>query len=156
MSFIILCTILVSLSELFSSTPPESSWVVVDGKTPIYAAVLVSLLMPLVCTIFSNVIKYADKSMRLNALDWNCAFYFFMTLTFQIIAIYNFSTGAIGFEFELWLRGFFASLVNLLGSVFIISAFNTDGAPYGPIGALVNMQSIVVVIVEAIRTTTMP
>ena len=46
--------------------------------------------------------------------------------------------------------------MNLLGSVFIISAFNTDGAPYGPIGALVNMQSIVVVIVEAIRTTTMP
>ena len=123
---------------------------------PVYAAVLVSLLMPLVCTIFANFIKYADKVVRLNALDWNCAFYFFMTLTFQIIGLYNFFTGAIEFEFELWIRGFFASLVNLLGSVFIISAFNTDGAPYGPIGALVNMQSIVVVCAEAIRTMTMP
>ena len=60
------------------------------------------------------------------------------------------------FELEFWLRGFFASLANLLGSVFIISAFNTDGAPFGPIGALVNMQSIVVVCVEAIRMKTMP
>ena len=83
MSFIIVCTVLVSLSEIFQSDKHElTDLVLIDGQTPIYAAVLVSLLMPLVCTIFSNFIKYADKVMRLNALDWNCAFYLFMTLAF--------------------------------------------------------------------------
>ena len=42
--------------------------------------------------------------------------------------------------------------MNLSGTVFIIAAFNTDGAPFGPIGALVNMQAILVMLVEAIRT----
>ena len=83
MSFIIVCTILVSLSEIFQSDKAQvTDAVLTDGQTPIYPAVLVSLLMPLICTIFSNFIKYADKVMRLDALDWNCAFYFFMTLTF--------------------------------------------------------------------------
>ena len=154
MLFIITCTVLVSLSELFQSN--DQAQMVVESRAPIYAAVLVSLLMPLVCTIFTNFIKYADKVLRLNAIDWNCAFYLCMTLAFQIIGIYNFTTHAIEFEFELWLRGFFGSLVNLLGSIFIVSAFNTNGAPFGPIGALVNMQTIIVVSVEAIRTRTMP
>ena len=112
---------------------------VVDGKVPLYVAVLVSLIMPLVSTVFTNFIKYADKVLRLDAVDWNCAIYLCMTLAFQIVGMVNFSTDAIDFEFDLWIRGCFGSLANLLGSIFIISAFNTNSAPFGPIGAIVNM-----------------
>ena len=129
---------------------------VVDGKVPLFVAVLVSLLMPLVCTVFANFIKYADKVLKLDAIDWNCAFYLIMTLAFQITGLVNFTMKEFDFELELWMRGCFGSLVNLLGSIFIISAFNTDSAPFGPIGAIVNMHALVVVCVEAIRTMTVP
>ena len=68
------------------------------------------------------------------------------------MGIVNFSTGNVEYEFGYWIRGTFGSLMNLSGTVFIIAAFNTDGAPFGPIGALVNMQAILVMLVEAIRT----
>lgn len=128
----------------------------VDSKVPTYAAVLCALVMPITCTIFSNFIKYADKVLRLNAIDWNCSFYLCMSLAFQITGLVNFTTGNIDFEFDCFIKGTLGSLACMLGSIFIISAFNTDGAPFGPIGALVNMQSLVVVCVEAIRTTTVP
>ena len=126
--------------------------VIIDGQTTIVAAVVCSLVMPLVCALFANFIKYADKMLRLNAFDWNCASLGIMSLAFQIVAIVNFSTDSVEFEFDHWIRGTFGSLMNLSGTIFIIAAFNSDGAPFGPIGALVNMQAILVMLVEAIRT----
>ena len=82
MLFIIVCTVLVSLSELFQASKSTSENLAADDQIPLYVAVIVALLMPLVCTIFANFIKYADKVLRLDALDWNCAFYFFMSLAF--------------------------------------------------------------------------
>ena len=152
---LVTCTILVSLSELFAKGSSDDV-VVIDGKTPTYVAVLVTLLMPAVCTAFANFIKYADIHLRLNAMDWTCAYCGLMSLAFQFIGIINFSTGDVEFDFDYWIRGAFASLLNCLGLIFVIAALNTNGAPFGPIGALVNMQSIVVAIVEAIRTFTAP
>ena len=155
MIFIVICTIFVSLSELFqSSNLPKQ--IIVDKKIPTYVAVLCAFVMPIVCTLFSILIKYADKNLRINAIDWNCAFYFFMSLTFSIIGLVNFTTDNLEFESENFARGCAASIANQLGSIFVISAFNTNGAPFGPITALVNMQSLVVVCVEAIRTMTVP
>ena len=56
--------------------------VVVDGKTPVYAAVLFSLVFPIVTAVFANFIKYADKMLRLDAFDWNCASLGLMSLAF--------------------------------------------------------------------------
>ena len=156
MIFLVLCTMLVSLSELFTDDGSEAAVVVVDGKTPTYVAVLVSLLMPIVCTAFANLIKYADVRLRLNALDWNCAFNGIMFLTFQVVGIVNFSTGAVEFDFKMWVCGSLASVLNVLGLVFAVSAFNSNGAPFGPIGALINMQAIVVCIVDAIASSNVP
>ena len=79
---LVTCTILVSLSELFQAKESEQAVTVVDGGTPIYAAVLFSLVMPVVCAIFANFIKYADKVLRLDATDWNCAAVGIMSLAF--------------------------------------------------------------------------
>ena len=95
--------------------------------------------MPVVCALFANFIKYADKVLRLNAFDWNCASLGLMSLAFQVFAIVNFSQETSDFELGYWIRGTFGSLMNLGGTISIIAAFNTNGAPFGPIGALVNM-----------------
>ena len=79
---LVICSVLVSLSELFTGDGSDQEVVIVDGKTPIYVAVLVTLIMPAVCTVFANFIKYADLNLRLNALDWSCCFNGIMMLIF--------------------------------------------------------------------------
>ena len=83
MLLLVLCSMLVSLSELFTGDATEDRAVVVDGKTPIYVAVLVTLLMPLTCTVFTcGNVKYASKYLRIDATDWNCAFNGMMFIVF--------------------------------------------------------------------------
>ena len=72
------------------------------------------------------------------------------------MGIVNFSNGAVEFNLNLWIRGTFGSVLNCLGLIFLIGALNTPNAPYGPIGALVNLQSIVICVVEAVRNLTVP
>ena len=139
MCSLVACTICVSLSELFQADDSLQEIIVVDGKTPVYVAVLTSLVFPLVCAVFSVLIKYADKNLRLDAFDWNCSSLGLMSFAFQIVGVVNFSTGAVPFDLGHFIRGSFGSLFNLSGTVWIIAAFNSDGAPFGPILALVNM-----------------
>ena len=153
---LVACTILVSLSQLFQAEATDQALTVSNGQTSIYAAVLCSLAMPIVSAIYANFIKYADKSLRLDAFDWTCASSGMMSIAFLIVGIVNFTTDSIEYEFDNWLRGTLGNLTNLLGSIFIIAAFNSDGAPFGPIGALVNMQAILVMLVESIRSQTLP
>ena len=82
MCSLVACTICVSLSELFQAEDSKQEIKVVDGRTPIYVAVLTSLVFPLVCAIFSVLIKYADKNLRLDAFDWNCSSLGIMSLAF--------------------------------------------------------------------------
>ena len=63
----------------------------------------------------------------------------FFSAAFQIAGIINFSTGEIEFDLSLWIRGAFGSVLNCLGLIFAIAALNTPNAPFGPIGALVNL-----------------
>ena len=119
-------------------------------------AVLATLVMPVVTTFFANVIRYADINLKLDPSDWTCAYMLLMSIAFQIVGIVNFSSGAVEFSFNLWLRGTFGSVLNCLGLIFLIGALNTPNAPYGPIGALVNLQSIVICVVEAVRNLTVP
>ena len=156
MCSLVACTICVSLSELFQGDESKLEVRLVEGRTPIYVAVLVSLVFPIVCAVFSCLIKYADKKLRLDAFDWNCSSMGMMSLAFQIVGIINFSSGAVEFNLGHFVRGSFGSLGNLSGTVWIIAAFNSDGAPFGPILALVNMQAILVMIVDAIRSQTIP
>ena len=156
MCSLVACTICVSLSELFQGDESKLEQRLVEGRTPIYVAVLVSLVFPIVCAVFSCLIKYADKNLRLDAFDWNCSSLGIMCLAFQIVGVINFSSGAIEFNLGHFIRGSFGSLGNLSGTVWIIAAFNSDGAPFGPILALVNMQAILVMIVDAVRSQTLP
>ena len=81
MMLIVCCTILVSLSELFSDKAQDS---VIDPEhsSPTYVAVLATLVMPVVTTFFANVIRYADVNLRLDPSDWTCAYMLIMSIAF--------------------------------------------------------------------------
>ena len=155
MLLIVCCTILVSLSELFSSGAKDKT-LVTEHVTPTYIAILTTLVMPVVQTFFANVIKFADNNLKLDPSDWVCSYMLIMSVVFQIVGIVNFSTGTLEFDLKLWLEGSIGSVLNCLGIIFLIGAFNTPNAPFGPIGALVNLQSIVILVVEALRTLAVP
>ena len=81
MMLIVTCTVLVSLSELFSDKAKDS---IIDpeNSTPTYVAVLATLVMPAVTTCFANVIRYADVNLRLDPSDWTCAYMLIMSIAF--------------------------------------------------------------------------
>ena len=66
MMALIVCAVLVSLSDVFN--PPIDEQAAAAGtdfipkseKTPVWAAVLASFVMPTVCTFFIFAIKYSD------------------------------------------------------------------------------------------------
>ena len=152
---IVCCTILVSLSELFSDKA-EIQVISAEESVPTYVAVLATLVMPLVTTFFANVIRYADVNLKLDPSDWTCSYMLIMSIAFQIVGIVNFSNGNVEFNLNLWIRGTVGSVFNCLGLIFLIGALNTPNAPYGPIGALVGLQSILICVVEAVRNRTVP
>ena len=151
---IVCCTILVSLSELFSDKA-EVQVITAEESVPTYVAVLATLVMPLVTTFFANVIRYVDVNLKLDPSDWTCSYMLIMSIVFQIVGIVYFNT-KVEFNLYLWIRGSIGSVFNCLGLIFLIGALNTPNAPYGPIGALVNLQSIVICVVEAVRNLTVP
>ena len=70
MLFVVVMTILVSLSDLFSSANEEKMLVPDDQESvSVYVAVLFSLIFVAVATSFTMVIKYVNKSIRLKSTD---------------------------------------------------------------------------------------
>ena len=91
--------------------------------------------MPISGTFLSFTIKYADKNLRLSPYDFTSFYWFIMSLIVQIFAVVYFVNHEGFFEWQAWIRGTIASIMNLVGCGFIILAFNSNGAPYGSIAA---------------------
>ena len=165
MAAMILCAVLVSLSEVFfppkvegedqdePSTPGTTDEV--DEKVPVWVAILFSFLMPSVCAAFVIVIKHANETLNIAAKDFTIAYNFIYSLIFQIIGIYSFIQYEGSFEFKYFIQGFFGSLICLLGDLFALSCFQT-GAPIGPSSALLGTQAILVSIVTAVLEMKLP
>ena len=81
MLLIVCCTILVSLSELFSGEAKDKA-LDTEHVTPTYIAILATLVMPIVQTFFANVIKFADNSLKLDPSDWVCSYMLIMSIVF--------------------------------------------------------------------------
>lgn len=85
---LVVCAILVSLSEVFgpeeaASTGPASvEKIPASEKTPVWAAVCASFLMPCVCTFFVIVIKYSGETLKLDPKDWTIAYWGVCSLVF--------------------------------------------------------------------------
>jgi drug/metabolite transporter (DMT)-like permease len=109
--------------------------------------------MPIVCTFYVVIIKYVNDNLRLASYDFTIAYWGIMALVYEVFGAVSYAK--VGFDLELWVYGFFASLLNLLGCVFMIACFST-GAPMGPSSALVSTQTIIVTVVTAIVSREAP
>lgn len=134
---LIICAVCVSLSNF--ALPKETSGIVEvrvdETTTPIYFAVLSSFCMPVSCACFAFMIKYVQKNLKLNPIDYTMGFWFIMSAVIQIAAIIYFTRNKGIFETRNWVSGSIGSIANLIGCKFIIRAYNSDGAPYGAIAA---------------------
>lgn len=156
--------ILVSLSDLFSPKAEtligeEFASVIDDGtKKPVWLALLTSLAPPVLMTGFSQIVKYADKVLKLDPVDFAMAYWFIDSVLMIIMSLIHFNTGsgAGTFEWKYWFMGFFGSMLSLIGCTSTISAFNVENPPFGPISALLQTQSIINVVIYALRTQTIP
>ena len=79
--------------------------------------------MPIVCTLFIVVIKHSNDTLKIAACDFTIAYWGLMSLVCQIVAVIYFKLEPEVFDWGLWKDGFFASLLNLVGCTFALSAF---------------------------------
>ena len=83
-------------------------------------------------------VKYIGKTIRLRPQDFTAGFWGMLSFAFLFVQIFYFTgDNENEFDLNLWLYGTFASLCNVLGSMFLIAALST-GAPMGPTSALSN------------------
>ena len=125
-------TILISLSDLFGDEILEPQNVNAQYKKyPIYKAVLVSLIYPLVTTIFVLFIKYVT-SLKLNINDWSMAYFLIFSLVLIPISIIHFLICGNCFSTKYFVQGFIASLGTAIASTLADNALALKDAPQGP------------------------
>ena len=150
---IVICTVLVSLSQLLSGDEDVSD--AIESSFPVYGAILFSFSMPLVCLGCVFVIKKATSDLKVAGNDFSNAFMLVMSLVYMVVGIISFSQNPGTFDLTYGVYGFLGSLLTLLGSICASNAIGT-GSPVGPIQALISSQTILVTIEEAIRHQEMP
>jgi len=119
----------------------------------VYTAVLASFIPPVCFNFLIVTTIYVNKNLRLKAPEFTCFYWGFLSLVFEIVGIISYAK--LGYDWKYWLFGFFASLLNVLGCIFVIACYST-GAPVGPSGALISSQSILLTIVAAIVNLKVP
>ena len=121
MAGLIGCAIIVSLSNLIEPAAADIEGVgeVQIYTTPVYVAVLVSFVMPLVCVLQGLVTKYALVTLKVNSKDFSFCYYLLMSLAWQIVGIIYFSTHKGSFEWSKWILGFASSICNAAGCLFV-------------------------------------
>ena len=62
-----------------------------EETTPMWVAVLASLVMPIVCTFFIMVIKYSNETLNNDPRDWTTALWLLASICWQISGIVAFS-----------------------------------------------------------------
>ena len=80
--------IMVSLSDVFfpdEEEAGEDADVGVSKKIPVFYAVLISLLVPVLGTFFVLVVKYADKVLRLDSTDFSVGYWLIVSIVLSVI-----------------------------------------------------------------------
>ena len=107
------------------------------------------MLMPISVTLFVFVIKYNNDILKNKASDFTSAYFGIASVFWQLSCIFGiYFDQEFTFEWGKWANGFVASLFNLTGCLFAISAFAV--APIGPCAAFMNLQTIIMVVIYAV------
>lgn len=158
MLLIVAMAILVSLSTLGEEKDPTKAvFVHEDDRVPVWLAILVSFTMPCICTLFIVVIKHVNDTLRIASYDFTIAYWMVASAAYLIVGAIDWkSHHGETFSWSLWFDGTFGSLFNLLGCVFAISCFSVPGCSIGPATAVINTQTILVVILSSIIDKSVP
>ena len=112
--------------------------------------------MPTICAIFTLIEKYVVVKLGVSSSDWAFGHWFLMSAVMQAATVIYFKFYSFTvFDVSMWTLGSLGSLLNCIASSFVIAAFATL-APVGPILALLNTQTIVVTVVQAVMLAALP
>lgn len=135
---LVLCAALISLSSMFT----ENEIIREDGEVqiliPAYIPILMSFVMPTVCTFHAAMQKFVTTELHMLASDFTYASYLVSSILLLIASIFAFKADEELFTWKLWWMGFLASLTNVLGSYCATASFATGG-PVGPIVAMLDV-----------------
>ena len=93
MLLLVIMTVLVSLSDLFGpNAKVEVISAVQEERTPTYVAVLYGLLFPSAATFFTLIVKYINKTLKLEADDWMQGYNLIFSVVVLIPAIISWCT----------------------------------------------------------------
>ena len=82
-------SLLVSLSDLFSGNDILKNDGIIYGEhMPVYQAVLISMIFPVVATAMTYIVKYANNTVRLESTDMTMAMQFFFAWVFFILGVW--------------------------------------------------------------------
>lgn len=88
-------------------------------------------------------------------MNWNFAYNLVFSVGLLIAAVIKFAVNPVYFSINYFIIGTIGSFFGTAGCLFSQSAI-ASGAPLGPIGALSNLQMLVLTIISAIATGVMP
>ncbi len=82
--------------------------------------------MPTTCAIFTLIEKYVVINLGVSSSDWAFGYWFLMSAVMQAASVIYFKFYSLKvFDVSMWTLGSLGSLLNCLGSSFVIAAFKT-------------------------------
>ena len=84
MTALVACAILISLSEVINPEVEEGSQIAQkdDNRQPVWAAVLCSFCMPVVCSLFIIPIKHSSDTLGIASYDFTISYWGLVSLGF--------------------------------------------------------------------------
>ena len=150
-------SILVSLSDLFG---PDAQVIQLEsGKEkskPVYVAVLYSLIFPIVATAFTMVVKYINKTLKLNTNDWLQMYNLIWSTICTVLCIVHFVKNSETFSWKFLLEGMISGICTTIGATFATLALQVENAPQGPTTAVMNTRIMMLVIIDCFVSRSLP
>ena len=149
MVLLVLMSILISLSDLFDSHN-DGTVVIVGDHMPLYKAVLYSMVYPVVATSGTFIVKYANNTLRISSLDFAMTFSFLYSWVFFILGFFQWITHRVDFTWKHFMQGTVVGCCTVIAAAVSIMAINTEGAPAGPVVAVMSSQILISLIADCI------
>lgn len=153
-----LCLVL-SVTALATCTslepvPPVRSFSIKLNPYPVpsWFPTLLAMVAPIGFSLSSLLVKWLVGKRKINATTLPICAYTLVNFLISIISVLYFVFDS--FDLYAFVIGFVGSIINTMGIICTVHAF-TNG-PIGPTSAVINIGTIFLVIVEAVRFLTVP
>lgn len=140
----------ISLSNLFEGSDLYADPI---NPLPIYVPVLVSCILPIIFSFFGMFTKYVFGTKKIGSDDFTFGYFLIFKGIVFLVSPFYMMTHEV--DWNLYILGFFGSMMDLTGCYFANAAVAT-GKPCGPIFALCDAQWLAVTLLVAIFAGIIP